>query len=320
MTPFCRWLKLSVNRATVMTTLWLAAALPALSATPTTPASHNSNSSRGNGELIINYTPVEDPADQRLNYPLAVIKLALEKTRLQYGNFQITHIPQFLSVARAIYELKRDTWPNYFFPGGVNIEILGRENLEPVDFPIDQGLLSYRICFVSPQAKERVAAVKSLTELRQFIIAQGTNWPDVTILRHNGFTVQEVGTYPGLFKMVISGRADLLCRGISELKQEYTEFKYLGNLQYDETFVLTYPMRYSIYFNKNSREAVRRIETGLKIAQQDGSLHQLFLKHFRDDIVFARLGKRRFFNLQTPYDDNFSDNYKSYLIDPLLIK
>lgn len=293
-------------------TLCLAASLPAIAATPASQAPAD--------ELVINYTPVEDPADQRLNYPLAIIKLALEKTRAQYGNFRIAHIPQYLSVARAIYELKRDTWPNYFFPGGVNIEILGRENLEPVDFPIDQGLLGYRICFVSPQAKERVAAAKSLTDLRQFIIAQGTNWPDVSILRHNGFTVQEVGTYPGLFKMVISGRADLLCRGISELKQEYTEFKYLGNLQYDETFVLVYPMRYSIYFNKSSRPAMKRIEEGLRIAQQDGTLKQLFLQYFRDDIVFAKLNQRRFFYLQTPYDTDFSETYTNYLMDPLSIK
>lgn len=307
MNLFCRWIGLASQTA-----LYLAASLTALAATPANQSP--------TGELVINYTPVEDPADQRLNYPLAVITLALEKTRPQYGNYRITHIPQYLSVARAIYELKRNTWPNYFFPGGVNIEILGRENLEPVDFPVDQGLLGYRICFVSPQAKERVAAAKSLTDLRQFIIAQGTNWPDVTILRHNGFTVQEVGTYPGLFKMVISGRADLLCRGISELKQEHVEFSHLGNLQYDETFVFVYPMRYSLYFNKSSKDTIRRIEAGLNIARQDGSLRQLFLKHFRDDIVFAKLGQRRFFYLQTPYDDDFSDAYKSYLIDPRAIK
>jgi len=315
MSSFCHWIKPLARhwiQPLAKAALCLAASLPAVAAPPAAPEHTD--------ELVINYTPVEDPADQRLNYPLAIIKLALEKTRPQYGNFQIAHIPQYLSVARAIYELKRDTWPNYFFPGGVNIEILGRENLEPVDFPVDQGLLGYRICFVSPQAKARVAAAKDLTDLRQFIIAQGTNWPDVSILRHNGFTVQEVGTYPGLFKMVISGRADLLCRGISELKQEHTEFGYLGNLQYDDTFVLVYPMRFSLYFNKSSKDAIHRIEAGLKIAQQDGSLRQLFLKHFRDDIVFAKLGQRRFFYLKTPYDDDFSETYKSYLIDPLSIK
>lgn len=272
------------------------------------------------GELVIRYTPLEDAGDKRMDYPLAIVNLALEKTRPQYGGYRFEQIPQYLNAARAIYELKRDTWPNYFIPGGVNIELLGRENLEPVDFPIDQGLLGYRICFVSPQAKARVAAAQNVTDLRQFIIAQGTNWPDVSILRHNGFTVQEVETYPGLFKMVISGRADLLCRGLSELKQEYMEFKYLGNLQYDETFVLVYPMRYSIYLNKSSRQAIKRIEAGLKIANQDGSLNQLFLKHFRNDILFAKLGQRRFFYLRTPYDTDFSESYSSYLIDPLSVK
>lgn len=313
MPVFCHWLE-PLCRATpkLVLALLIATAMPA---TASPPAATNAS-----GELVIRYTPLEDAGDKRLDYPLAIINLTMEKTRQEYGGYQLDAIPQYLSAARSVYELKRDTWPNYFFPGGVNIELLGKENLEPVDFPIDQGLLGYRICFVSPQAKARVAAARSLTELRQFIIAQGTNWPDVSILRHNGFTVQEVGTYPGLFKMVISGRADLLCRGISELKQEYTEFKYLGNLQYDETFVLVYPMRYSLYFNRNSRAAIQRIQAGLKIARDDGSLRQLFLKHFRDDILFAKLNQRRFFYLQTPYETDFSETYSSYLMDPLNIK
>lgn len=271
-------------------------------------------------ETIINYTPVEDPSDRRLEHPLALIKLAMDKTRPKYGDYQLGHVPQYLSVARSIYELKRDTWPNYFFPGGANIELLGKENLIFLDFPIDQGLLSYRICFVSEEAKARVAAAKTLDELRQFTIVQGTNWPDVSILRKNGFLVREVGTYSGLFKTVISGRADLFCRGISELKTEYAEFRNLGKLMYDDSFVLVYPLRYALYFNKNSQSTVNRIAEGLQIAQQDGSLRQIFLQHFRDDIMFAKLNQRRIFYLDTPYDDDFSETYKSYLIDPLSIK
>jgi hypothetical protein len=277
-------------------------------------------SAAARAETVIHYTPLEDPADKRLAYPLAVLELALNKTTTKYGLYRFDHIPGAVSLARSVLELNRDTYPNYFFPGGASIQEMSNNNLMPIDFPLDHGLLSYRICFVSPAAKDKVAAAKSLDDLRKFTIGQGTNWPDVTILQNNGFHVQQIPNYVGLFKMVIGNRVDLFCRGISELHKEYLEYKSLGNLQYDESFVLVYSMPYSLYFNKNSKAVIERIEEGLDIAQKDGSLNELFTRYNRDDILFAKLKQRKFFHLQSPYGQNLSPRYKSFMIDPLKIE
>jgi hypothetical protein len=265
---------------------------------------------------VIHYMPTEDSEDNRLVYILDLLSLALQKNGATKQEIQFKPLPTPVSFARALHEMKRDTYKNYFTPGGANIEVLGTENLISVDFPLDHGLLSYRICFVSPKSKDKISQVSSLDELRKFTIAQGTNWPDLVILKNNGFQVVEVPVYTSLFKMVASNRIDLVCRGINELRQEYNAFKHYGDLFYDESFVLIYKMPYKLYFNQSSAELVKQIESGLSKAHKDGSLKKLFQQHYGPDLEFAQLKKRKRFYLNSGYEDSFSDIYKSYLYDP----
>ncbi|RYY74034.1 MAG: hypothetical protein EOO52_14255 [Gammaproteobacteria bacterium] len=271
-------------------------------------------------ETVVHYTPVEDASDKRLDYPLAVLTLALSKTEKKYGAYKFKSIPAAVSLARSVHELNLDTYPNYFFPSGEYVQEMSNNNLIAVDFPLDHGLLSYRICFVSPAAKAKVAAAKSVDDLRKFTIGQGTNWPDIPILEANGFRVQQVSNYMGLFKMVMGNRVDLFCRGITELHKEYKEYKSMGNLLYNESFVLVYSMPFTLYFNKRSQPLVDRIEEGLAIAKQDGSLNRLFALHYRSDIEFAKLHKRKVFQLQSPYGQHLSPTFKSFMIDPLKVE
>ncbi|MBK8188125.1 MAG: transporter substrate-binding domain-containing protein [Cellvibrio sp.] len=265
--------------------------------------------------IPIHYLPTEDPGDARLVYILELLKLSLSKSAPN-ETIEFIPLPAVISYARAIHELKRDSYPNYFTPGGVNIELLGTDNLQAVDFPLDHGLLSYRICFVSHQAKRKVTQINSIEELRQFTIAQGTNWPDVSILKKNGFKVVEVPLYTSLFKMVVSNRVDLVCRGMNELRSELKQFKHYGKLTYDKSFVLIYTMPYKLYFNKSSAELIAKIELGLAMAKQDGSLDKLFKAYFADDLAFAKLSQRKRFVLTTGYENSFSDHYKQYLYNP----
>jgi hypothetical protein len=267
-------------------------------------------------ETIIQYTPLEDPADKRLDYILAVLDLAMSKTQQKYGVYRFNQIPRPLTLARSVHELNRDTYSNYFLVGGHNIQLLGAVNLISVDYPVDHGLLSYRICFVSPNAKEKVAQAKSLDELLKFSIGQGANWSDVQILESNGFRVVQIANYASMFKVVMADRVDLLCRGVSELRRELNAYKKLGDLQYDESFALFYQLPYMLYFNKNSQAVVNRIEEGLAIAQKDGTLPTLFLHYFREDIQFAHLERRRIFYLKNPYVKPMSNIYNSYIINP----
>jgi hypothetical protein len=151
-------------------------------------------------------------------------------------------------------------------------------------------------------------------------MVQGTGWPDVEILKFNGFRVEEVSVYSSLFKMVISGRADLFCRGVSEFKDEYAIYRKLGELDYDDSFALVYPMSWQFYFHAKSVLAKKRIEAGLKIAFEDGAIHALYLKYYASSIRFAALKYRKVFSLNNPTFKSQSEIYSHYLIDPLSIE
>jgi ABC-type amino acid transport substrate-binding protein len=267
----------------------------------------------------IHYVPAEKGGDERLDYMFELIKLALAKSApTEKIDFQAT--PSAVSFARAIHDLKRDIYPNLFMNGGPNIESLGDENLQAVDFPIDHGLLSYRICFVSPNAEKGVASAQTIDDLRKFTVAQGSNWSDVRILRDNGFRVIEVPLYASLFKMVVVNRVDLVCRGISELRKELVQFQHYGNLIYDKKVLLIYTMPYKMYFNKSSAPLIAKIESGIAIAHRDGSLDQLFNKFFSADITFAKISKRKRFMLSSGYEHSLSETYQQYLYNPFATK
>jgi hypothetical protein len=270
--------------------------------------------------LVVSHAPLVDANDVRFKYPLELIKAALEKTQSQYGSYRIDVVGAPLTFARSLHELKRNAYENFFILSGENAEGMNDKALVSIDFPIDHGLLGYRICFVSPNAKESVKKVKTLDDLRKFSLLQGTGWPDVAILKHNGFHVEQASIYSGLFKMIISNRADLFCRGIQELKNEYAIYGKIGSLYYDESIALVYIMPWKFFFNKQSALAKKRIEEGLKIAFNDGTVKKLYLQYHADSIRFAALKKRKLFFLQNPSVTQYSETYKSFLIDPLTVE
>jgi hypothetical protein len=267
-------------------------------------------------ELVVMHRIFEDHAAARHQFIIEMVRLSLEETRTKYGDYHLEPLAAILSSERARYELKRNTYPNLFITAG-DIENQLDNNLVAINFPMDLGTLGYRVCFVSPQAKVKVSQAKTIKDLQKFTIGQGSGWPDIEILRHNGFRVVEVPLQSSLLKMVASGRVDLFCRGIGELKNEYDLNRHMGNLEYDESFALMYPFKWNLYLNKNNTLAKERIEAGLKLALADGSLKRLWLKYYKESVEFANLKSRKIYYLE-PLKPIPAD-YTQYYIDPLTL-
>ncbi|MFE8730059.1 hypothetical protein ACFX56_23830, partial [Aeromonas hydrophila] len=117
----------------------------------------------------------------------------------------------------------------------------------------------------------------------------GKGWLDVDILRHAGLEVMEVDGYEKLFKMVARGRFDLFCRGVSELRSEQLTHDEVEGLKVDDALMIYYPLPRVFYTNANNREALKRVEQGLQIAWQDGSLQERGLKTFKQALNPAKL-------------------------------
>lgn len=252
----------------------------------------------------------------RYVYDIEVLRLALEKTRPSHGDYQLQAMPP-ASFARMLHSLRNNTYPNMLLEISYDEKLEESGELTHINFPIELGIIGYRVCFVSPAAKEPVSQVQTLDELRQFTMGQGVGWADLKILRHNGFRVTEVSNYTSLFRMVAGGRFDLLCRGVNELMMEYLQYKDIGNLTYDESFVLVYRLPRFFYLSTQNEALKQRVEAGLKIAYADGSLQALWRQHNLQSIEFAKLATRKIFYLENPLIVNLPRDYEQYFYDPL---
>ncbi|APW41162.1 hypothetical protein RS694_00445 [Rhodoferax saidenbachensis] len=250
----------------------------------------------------------------RIPFNQAVLTLALEKTRAAEGDYRIAFTPR-MNTARALEEAKRKNYPNLLVLTTFQNALLDA-GLDYVRFPVDLGFTGYRICFVSPQARDAVAKATSLEQLRQFSVGQGIGWADVGILRYNQFKVVEVPLKDSLFRMVALGRVDLFCRGMDELEPEYVANKSLPGLDYDRSFALSYKLPRFFLGHQSNADALKRVTRGLLLAYKDGSLKTLHLRYFGSALQFAKLPQRRLVKLETPNIDRIDFDYQRYYLDP----
>lgn len=260
------------------------------------------------------YVSPESERDPRTTYDRELLRLALDKTRDQFGDYVMVPAPS-MTKARERLSLQLDSFPNFFVMDSYS-RTRERLGLAYVRFPIHLGIVSYRICFVSPQQQAAVARVTDLKGLRQFTFGQGRGWLDVDILRHAGLEVVDIEGYELLFKMVARGRFDLFCRGVSELRSEQLTHQEIEGLKVDDALMLYYPLPRVFYTNPHNREALKRVEQGLQLAWQDGSLQALWRKSFGPAIAFAKLPERRLIRLENPFLKGISFDYRPYFYNP----
>lgn len=257
----------------------------------------------------------ENPYDDRLHYYRAALQLALEKTRADYGDYELRTAPPMNKVRMRIEVQKAssdhlvtiDSWPPH----------KGMEQVGFAAFPFDLGILSYRVCFVAPGRQSALDRVETLAQLQPFSHVQGRGWQDVDILRHAGLTVYEVESYEAMFRMVARGRVDLFCRGINEIAPEWQSHQpRVPGLAIERHLALYYPQIHLLYSHVSHKEELARIELGLRRAWQDGSLQQLWRQHFQASIDTAGLCQRRLIRLDNPFLPDGGRPFLPYLYDP----
>lgn len=250
-------------------------------------------------EMVVSHRSPYAPGDTHHDYSTALLQLALEKTRADFGAYKLKPIPP-RNYARSLKALVEDTYPNLVIETSYEQVLTRNANLTFIQFPVDLGVLGYRVCFINPKLKASGARLTSLKQLRDYTFAHGVGWADTTIFRYNGLKVREIDNYDSVFLMVIGGRVDFFCRGVNELLGEVEQFRHLKNLAIDEQFMLVYPLPRFFYLNAKNVEAKARLELGLQRAYNDGSLLALWKKHYLPSIKFARLEGRKQIQLRNP--------------------
>ncbi len=245
------------------------------------------------------------------NYPNDLIKLALEKTTAEFGPYTMIPVEPEANTLRALSDIIQNRYGNMVLEQSYDPE-LDNSQLTFIPIPIDSGINGYRICFVSPAKQKEIAKVDQLNQLKKFTIAQGVGWTDSKILKANDLNVLELSNYANIFKMVVSNRVDLFCRGANQIEPEMQHFKHLHTLDFDKTFVLMYDAPRFFYIHQKNQAAKARIEKGLNIAFKDGSLKLLWEQHHRKTIDYVDLSKRKIIRLENPLVNNLPPDYRDY--------
>lgn len=257
--------------------------------------------------MRVSYRAPENAQDRRLDYPIALLRLALQKTVASHGAYSFELTPA-MNKSRSILAAKQQTYGNNFVMLSYEPS-LAEQDLDYVRFPVHLGVIGYRVCFMTPGLREALAKVRTVDELKRFSIGQGAGWQDVQLLRRHGFEVSEVASYESLFAMVTKGRFDLLCRSANDVLGEIST---RPELELDRSFALVYPLPQFLYTHKANVLARERIAAGLKLAYADGSLLKLFKQHYQASLDYAGLDKRRIFRLDNPALASIDFDFQKY--------
>lgn len=266
-------------------------------------------------KTIVSYRSGESDGDKRHNYEKNILELALEKTKGSYGDFELRP-SEVMNFTRAINDLEKNITHNLILRLSYDSK-LRTDKIDFAQFPIDLGIVGYRVCLTNTKTLNRLKTVKNIDDLKKFTHGQGQQWTDVSILRFNQFTVFTSTGYENLFRMVALGRFDLFCRGVNEILYEFNSHKNIKGLELDESFAIVYPLPRFFYTNKNNKRLIARIEEGLLIAYKDGSLKKLWMEEYEASVKSANLGQRKIYRLENNDLNSLKFDYQKYFVDPI---
>jgi len=246
--------------------------------------------------LIIVYPRSESSSDDRRRYPLAVLELALQKSGIA---FELQPSKWLAQQNRNISLLARGRDLDIIWTSSARTE---NARLLDIDFPIDRGLLGWRLLLIRAQRQTEFSTINTLAELGKMRAGQGHDWPDLEILGHNHLRTSSSTTYDGLFAMLAHDHIDYFPRSIAEIGEELENHAPL-DLAIESHLALHYSQSLHFLITRDNQLLHQAITRGLNIAWQDGSFMRLFYEFFGQSIASAQLDKRLVFELQSPYTE-----------------
>jgi hypothetical protein len=249
-------------------------------------------------DVVKTLKPQQDTV--RYAYHFELLDEVLKKTVAQYGNYVEQPYTAPMSSARQNQEAVEGKLIN------VLISDVGHQELDegmiPVQFPIDKGLLGYRVALIAMSNQNKINSVNNIEQLRTLIVGQGTHWGDVRIYEYNHVPIETVANYESLFPMLLRGRFDLFPRGVTEVLPELAAYRgQYPDLAIEEHLLIKYPFAQYFYVSKSELHLAERIKDGLEQMAKDGSFDTLFNKHFAKSLIDLRLGQRTVIELENPF-------------------
>lgn len=249
------------------------------------------------GDLVRHIKP-DGPRDVRNQYFLDVLRLVLDKTRPEFGDYRLESTPETLSQGRAVALLAQ----------GRTLDVIWtmtsrqrEQKLTPIRIPLLRGLMGMRLLIIRADDQSRFDHIHRLEQLRELRAGQGHDWPDADILRANDLPITRVSQYEALFSMLEQGRLDYVPRAVNEPWAEVAAHEEM-DLAVEDSLLLYYPAASYFFVAPDDERLAGRLRQGLERALADGSFAQLFRNHPVNRRAFgkAKLLSRRVLRLHNP--------------------
>lgn len=236
----------------------------------------------------------------RYSYPFELLDEVLKRTIATHGPYREQPYTDPISVARSHQLAVTGELIN------VMVSDVGHEEFDqgmiPVPFPIDKGLLGYRVALISRGNEGKIGKVKTIDQFRSLMIGQGRDWGDVRIYEYNRVPITTADTYESLFLMLLHDRFDLFPRGVTEVALEFASYgpRY-PELAIDQHLLIKYPYAQCFYVSKSAPHLAERLKDGLEQMARDGSFDALFDTYFSKTLADLNLGRRVVITLENPF-------------------
>lgn len=235
--------------------------------------------------------------DARHAYKFALIKRILDVTNAEFGRYELAPFGEEPSAKRQALLISEGQILNLLWasPGTV----IARADVITIPVDILRGLLGYRVCLINPANFPNPEQLESINQLQ---IAQGLNWADIEIYKHNGITPKQAPTFEALFDMLAVKRFECLPLGADEVmytwRNQKPDFPFLA---VEQKLLIYYDYPIYLHISKQFPELARRVETGLKKLQRSGEFDRLFKQYHAADLAQLKLAQRKVFCLKSPY-------------------
>lgn len=240
--------------------------------------------------LHVRHPRAESARDARTAYPVAMLRLVLERSDRE---FLLEPTADVMPQSRSLLRLRRAEGIDVVW---TTADARRERDLRRIRYPLDRGLIGWRVLLVGRGQSPRFAAVDSISALARLRGAQGHDWPDLAILRDAGLQVEGVPAYEGLFAMLALGRIDYLPRAVTEVDTEMGRRRSLP-IELEPRLLLHYRSALWFYVHPRDDELASALETGFRRSVEDGSFQRLFESEYGPLVKRTREQRRRVLRL-----------------------
>lgn len=239
------------------------------------------------------------PGDGYGYYHARVLERAIEITP-EFGNQRVIAHPQPMPQGRQMLTLQRGEAHVMW-----SVTTDEREKLMlPVRFPLLQGFAGYRVLVI--QQGRQIDFPPSMTgaQLKKLRTVQGNDWPDLAILRANGFDVHGAewsDWFTSMFAMVQHGVVDTFPRNVIEVHNDLARHQQ-RNVELERHHLLRYPNYEYFFVSPETPQIAKRLRLGLARLLENGEMRDLFMKHdsHKKAVALAQDPRRKLHELDNP--------------------